>query len=112
MRLVADIFLLFGAAFCCLGALGLVRMPDVYTRIQTATKAATLGALAFLIGAGFVHPGWWAKLLVIAGLILLTNPVGSSTIARALYIAGVRPWHVPDSDDCTPTMLTSEQDKP
>lgn len=111
MRLVADIFLVLGAVFCCLGALGLVRMPDVYTRIQTATKAATLGALAFLIGAGIMHPGWWAKLLVIAGLILLTNPVGSSTIARALFIAGVRPWHVPGSDDCVPTMLTTEQDK-
>ncbi|MBU1191750.1 MAG: monovalent cation/H(+) antiporter subunit G [Gammaproteobacteria bacterium] len=111
MRLVADIFLLLGAVFCCLGALGLVRMPDVYTRIQTATKAATLGALAFLIGAGILHPDWWTKLVVIAGLILLTNPVGSSTISRALYIAGVRPWHVPGSDDCTP-LLDSQQDKP
>lgn len=109
MRLAADIFLLFGALFSCLGALGLVRMPDVYNRIQTATKAATLGALAFLIGTGFLHPEWWAKLLIIAGLILLTNPVGSSTIARALLIAGVRPWHVPGGGDCTPGLLTEQE---
>jgi multicomponent Na+:H+ antiporter subunit G len=92
MRLLADIFLLLGAAFSLLGALGLLRMPDVYNRIQAGTKAVTLGALSLLLGIGLLHPEWWTKLLVIAGLILLTNPVGSSTIARALLISGVRPW--------------------
>lgn len=92
MRLLADLFLLLGAGFMFLGALGLVRMPDVYNRIQAGTKAVTLGSLCFLIGIGLLHPAWWAKLLCIAGFILLTNPVSSSTIARALYLAGVRPW--------------------
>ena len=89
---VGHLFLLIGAAFIFLGALGLLRMPDVYNRIQAGTKAVTLGTLALLIGVGFEHPDWWPKLLVIAGFILLTNPVGSSAIARALYLAGVRPW--------------------
>jgi multicomponent Na+:H+ antiporter subunit G len=93
MRLLADLFLLTGAIFIFLAALGLLRMPDVYNRIQVGTKAATLGALAFFIGIGLLYPAWWPKLLVLAGFVLLTNPVGSSTIARALYIAGVRPWH-------------------
>ena len=92
MRLVADLFLLVGAAFALLGAVGLLRMPDVYNRIQAGTKAVTLGALSLLIGVGFLHPEWWSKLVCIAGFILLTNPVGSSTIARALYLSGVRPW--------------------
>jgi len=94
MRLLADLFLFTGALFTFLAALGLLRMPDVYNRIQVGTKAATLGALCFFIGIGILHPDWWLKLVVIAGFILLTNPVGSSTIARALYIAGVKPWHV------------------
>lgn len=93
MRLLADLFLLTGAIFIFLAALGLLRMPDVYNRIQVGTKAATLGALAFFIGIGLLYPHWWPKLLVLAGFVLLTNPVGSSSIARALYIAGVRPWH-------------------
>ncbi len=92
MRLVADIFLLVGGLFTLLGALGLLRMPDVYNRIQAGTKAVTLGGLSFLLGIGLLHPEWWSKLLCIAGFILFTNPVGSSTIARALYLAGVRPW--------------------
>lgn len=97
MRLIADLFLLLGAAFLLLGAVGLLRMPDVYGRIQAGTKAVTLGALSLLVGVGFLHPEWWAKLLCIGGFILFTNPVGSSTIARALYLAGVRPWQAPDS---------------
>lgn len=92
MRFIGDLLLLLGASFLLLGALGLVRMPDVYNRIQTGTKAVTLGALSVLLGIALIQPGWWAKLLCIGGFILFTNPVGSSTIARALFIAGVRPW--------------------
>jgi multicomponent Na+:H+ antiporter subunit G len=95
MRLAADIMLLIGAAFAFLGALGILRMPDVYNRIQAGTKAVTLGALAFLLGLGLLETGWWAKLVCIGGFILFTNPVSSSTIARALYISGVRPWRAP-----------------
>lgn len=92
MNVAATFFLILGAFFCFLGALGLLRMPDVYNRIQAGTKAVTLGTLSVLLGVGFLHPDWWPKLVAIAGLLLLTNPVGSSTIARALFRAGVRPW--------------------
>ena len=98
MRLVADIFLLIGGLFALLGALGLLRMPDVYNRIQAGTKAVTLGTLAFLTGIALLHPEWWSKLLCIAAFILFTNPVGASTIARALYLAGVRPWQSRPAD--------------
>jgi len=100
MRLLADLFLLLGAAFCFLGALGLIRMPDVYNRIQAGTKAVTLGALSILIGVALLQPQWWSKLVVIAGFILFTSPTASSTIARALFKAGVKPWRSPDRDAC------------
>lgn len=92
MRLIADIFLLAGAVFIFLGALGLIRMPDVYNRIQAGTKAVTLGAMSVFIGLAFLFPQWWHKLLVIMGFILLTSPVSSSAIARAFYVSNVRPW--------------------
>ena len=92
MRLLGDILLLIGAAFTLLGALGLLRMPDVYNRIQAGTKAVTLGALSLLLGVAALQPAWWSKLLVIALMILVSNPLGSSTIARALLMAGVKPW--------------------
>ena len=92
MSLFGDLFRLIGALFCFLGALGLLRMPDVYNRIQAGTKAVTLGSLSLLLGVAIHHPDWWAKLLVIALFILLTNPIGSSTLARAFYNAGVPLW--------------------
>jgi multicomponent Na+:H+ antiporter subunit G len=98
MELLADIFLVTGCAFIAIGSLGLLRMPDVYNRLQAGTKAATLGAMALLLGIGLHHPGWWPKLLVIAGFVLFTNPVGSSTIARAARIAGIKPWSVDQKD--------------
>lgn len=95
MSVLGDLFLLLGAAFSCLGALGLIRMPDVYNRLQAGTKSVTLGAMAILIGVGLHHPQWWSALLMIGVLVLFTNPVGSASIARAALIAGIRPWHVP-----------------
>ena len=92
MSLLGDVFLIMGALFCFLGALGLLRMPDVYNRIQAGTKAVTLGSLALLLGTGLHHPEWWSKLLVIGLFILLTNPVGSSTLARAFHKRGVPLW--------------------
>jgi len=92
MSILADLFLVIGAAFIAIGSLGLIRMPDVYNRLQAGTKAATLGALTLLLGIGLHYPDWWAKLLVIAGFIMFTNPVGSSTIARAARSAGIPFW--------------------
>ena len=45
MNLIGDILLVIGCAFIALGSLGLIRMPDVYNRLQAGTKAATLGAM-------------------------------------------------------------------
>ncbi|MCK5716171.1 MAG: Na+/H+ antiporter subunit G [Thiomargarita sp.] len=90
--LIGNIFILIGALFLFLGALGLVRMPDVYNRIQAGTKAVTLGSLALLFGMSFLHPDWIPKLVLIALFILLTSPVGSSTIARAAYLTGLQPF--------------------
>ena len=66
MTLAGDLFLLLGAAFAGLGALGLIRMPDVYNRLQAGTKSVTLGTMAILIGIGLHHPDWWSNLLMVA----------------------------------------------
>ena len=92
MSLLADVILIIGALFVFLGALGLLRMPDVYNRIQAGTKAVTLGSLCLLLGVGLNHPAWWPKLLIVGLFILLTNPIGSSTLARAFHKTGVPVW--------------------
>ena len=98
MSYLGDLLLVIGCAVIAIGGLGLLRMPDVYNRLQAGTKTATLGAMSVLLGVGFHYPDWWAKLLVIAGFILFTNPVGSSTIARAARINGIKPWRAESQD--------------
>ncbi len=90
IRLIVGYFLLyFGALFLLLGAFGLIRLPDLYTRMQAATKSTTLGAFSSVLGVGILHPGWFVKCVVVALFILLTAPIGSSALMRAAYKTGV-----------------------
>ena len=95
MSLLLDIagglVLCTGAAFLLLGGLGLVRMPDLWTRIQAGTKATTLGTIMVLAGAALIQPAWALKLLVLMIFILFTNPISSQVLARAAHRAGQRP---------------------
>ncbi len=80
---------LAGSAFLLLGALGVVRMPDLYNRMQAGTKATTLGNLLTLIGLGILVPSWLPKILLIAVFVLVTNPISSHALARAAHGAGI-----------------------
>ncbi|MCD6323330.1 MAG: monovalent cation/H(+) antiporter subunit G [Clostridiales bacterium] len=90
MNIISFIFLIAGGFFYTAGGLGLFRMPCLYTRAQAGTKATTLGTILTLVGVGFVHPEWLPKLILIIIFIVLTNPVGSSTLLRSAYKSGVK----------------------
>lgn len=85
MELAGAIIVLTGSVFLLLGAIGVLRMPDSFNRIQAGTKASTLGTLLSLAGFIFIMPAWWGKLLVLIIFIILTNPVSSHVLARAAY---------------------------
>lgn len=89
MDIVGGLLLLAGAAFLLLGGLGLVRMPDVFNRIQAGTKATTLGTLLSLAGFACLRPDWALKLALIGLFILFTNPISSQVLARAAHRSGV-----------------------
>lgn len=84
-----------GGLFCMVGALGLVRMPDLYTRMHAASVTDTLGAGLILAGlvlqAGLTLVS--AKLLIIGLLIFFTSPTATHALARAAFVRGVRPMH-------------------
>lgn len=86
---VSAVLLLTGALFCLLGALGLVRLPDLPARLQAATKPQTVGLLLILVGTAvrlqFEHA---ATLVLIVGFQLVTAPVISQIIARSAYRTG------------------------
>lgn len=85
LALLGGVLLVAGAAFLLLGGLGLVRMPDVFNRIQAGTKATTLGTLLSLAGIACLQPDWALKLLLIGLFILFTNPLSSHVLARAAH---------------------------
>jgi multicomponent Na+:H+ antiporter subunit G len=89
MIITSYILMIIGAVFLALGGFGVFRMPDVFNRIQAGTKATTLGAFALILGVGFAQPDWFLKIAIIIVFIAITNPVGSSTLARAAYKSGV-----------------------
>lgn len=74
-----------GSLILLIASLGLIRMPDVYNRIQVATKASTLGTMLTLIGLAIITPAWWGKLILLMIFIMMTNPVSSNVLARAAY---------------------------
>lgn len=81
--MIGSMLVLVGAFFLFSAGLGMLRMPDAFTRIQAGTKASTLGNMFILTGLAFYHPGWSLKLLIIIYFVLMTNPISSHALARA-----------------------------
>lgn len=92
MELTGTIVAVVGTVFLFLGSLGIFRLPDVYNRLQAGTKCTTLGAFLTVIGVGLMNPAWFAKALLIAVFILLTNPISSHALGRAAQKSGVPLW--------------------
>ena len=83
-----------GVAFDLFGTLGLVRLPDVYNRLQAATKCVTLGTCFILVGCGVADGGgdMIARSILCTLCVLLTSPVGAHALARGSHLGGVRLW--------------------
>jgi multicomponent Na+:H+ antiporter subunit G len=92
---VVIVLAVIGLAFTLSGAVGILRMPDVYSRIQCSSKTITMGALpvliALVVGQGPVST-YGSRALLVAALLLIINPAASHAVARAAYKAGVPMW--------------------
>src|SRR5262245_29957528 len=85
LELIGSLVILVGAAFNFSAGLGMLRMPDAYTRMQAGTKASTLGNALVLAGIACLHPEWTLKLLLVIYFVFMTNPISSHALARAAY---------------------------
>ena len=97
MSAVVDIsswmLLVTGGFFCIVGAVGLLRMPDFYTRVHAASVTDTLGAGLILLGL-MLQAGWtlvMLKLVVIGLLIFFTSPAATHALTRAALGHGLDP---------------------
>jgi len=91
--ILSGILIISGAVFCIIGALGVVRLPDVFTRMHGAGIIDTLGLM--LIMAGFVILAGLTlisvKLVLIVGFVLFTSPIATHALSRACLNGGIKP---------------------
>lgn len=90
---LAAVFVLAGVFFFTVSTIGLLRLPDVYTRLHATSKGDTLGAGLCLVGA-MIYLGWTLttlKLFFVVVFIWITSPTSSHLIGKAAYRMDVRP---------------------
>ncbi|HVU60185.1 MAG TPA: monovalent cation/H(+) antiporter subunit G [Mycobacteriales bacterium] len=95
MIVAVAVLVAIGAFSSLSGAIGILRLPDVYCRVQASTKNVTLGALPVLIAVVLAR-GWDTpyspRVLIVAGLMLVASPAASHALIRAAWKIGVPQW--------------------
>jgi multicomponent Na+:H+ antiporter subunit G len=93
-ELITSILLVAGATFALLAAIGITRMPDLFTRMHATTKSGTLGIGTIAMGAAiyFNQLGITTRLFLVVVFLLLTIPVAAQMIARAAYFTDTPRW--------------------
>lgn len=90
---LASVLMGAGGVFCIVGAVGMLRMPDFFTRMHAASVTETLGVGLVLLGL-LLQAGWTlvtVKLLMVGLLVFFVSPTASHALARAALVRGVKP---------------------
>ncbi|MDN5708394.1 MAG: monovalent cation/H(+) antiporter subunit G [Planococcus sp. (in: firmicutes)] len=112
IEILVDILIIIligsGVIFSAVTALGLIRLPDVYTRTHAASKSSTLGVLSILLGT-FVH--FWfnegifnTQMVIAIAFLFITQPVAGHLIGRAAYMTGIKVAEETVRDDMGPAI--------
>ena len=97
IRIVIDLFLLVGCFFAFAGVVGMLRMPDVFCRMQSSTNIATMGVIGVSVAGviGAICMGMQVssivKLVLVCLFVILTNPISGHALCKASYKAVDRP---------------------
>jgi multicomponent Na+:H+ antiporter subunit G len=91
---LTGILLVIGAAFALVASIGLIRLPELYTRMHAASKAGTLGACVMLVAVAVYTDDTAVAARALAGVVffLLTAPISAHLLAKAAYAAGYPLW--------------------
>jgi multicomponent Na+:H+ antiporter subunit G len=93
-EIIGYTLVVIGLVFDIFGCIGLIRLPDVYNRLQATTKCVTLGTCSILFGTviikGLTATGVKAILCII--FLILTAPVAAHALARGAHISGIKLW--------------------
>ncbi len=114
-NLVIILSILVGLTFTAVTVIGILRLPDVYTRAHAASKSATLGVLSILVGVFFhfwFNEGHFSVKILLGILFLfITSPVGGHLITRAAYISGVKPTKLTVGDELAPVIERAKKEQ-
>jgi multicomponent Na+:H+ antiporter subunit G len=91
---LGSLFLVVGLFFTVVGCIGVIRFPDIYNRLQAATKCITMGTCSVLV-ATMVFAGWGTitmKCIICVVFILITSPTAAHALARSSHRFGIRLW--------------------
>lgn len=93
-EIIGKIFIIIGLAFDIFGCIGLIRLPDVYNRLQATTKCVTLGTCSILFGTIIIKglTGTGIKALLCIIFLILTSPVAAHALSRGAHASGVKLW--------------------
>jgi multicomponent Na+:H+ antiporter subunit G len=93
-EVIGYLLIVLGILFNLFGCIGLVRFPDVYNRLQAATKCVTLGTVLLLLGVALANStgAMAAKAVICAVFVLVTSPTAAHAIAKGAYASGVPLW--------------------
>ena len=99
LDILSWVFLVAGSLFVVTGGIGLLRLPDFYTRVHAAGVTDTLGSWLILIGlllqAGLNLVG--VKLLILIAFLLLTSPLSTHALTKAAFLRGLEPIEGPQT---------------
>ena len=93
-EIIGLVFITVGVIFDFAGCVGLVRLPDIYNRLQAATKCVTLGT-CLILGGCLIFKGIspiGIKAVICGVFILLTSPTAAHALARGAHLFGVKLW--------------------
>lgn len=92
LAIAVSILLVGGSIFALIAAVGIIRLPDVYTRMHAAAKAGTVGSGLLLLATGLGSEDPAILVRAVAGFVffILTAPVSAHLLARAAHLAGTR----------------------
>lgn len=87
---LSGVLVIVGALFTLVAAVGLMRLPDVYTRMHAASKAGTMGSCVLLLALAVASADWSISSRALAGIVffLLTVPISAHLLAKAAHAAG------------------------
>ena len=84
-QLIAIIAILAGTFFTLAGVMGLIRLPDVYSRLHATGKVGVFGVVLFALAAAAYTPLGWSRALLLAALLMITGPVSAHAISSAAH---------------------------